>query len=88
MPSFASNSDKNLSIAIASNLYRPQDAPKFIPTLGIDLGFIFASMLAALAMRFIYARINKKRDRVMDDGPITQDVGSMGDRAPTFRYML
>jgi hypothetical protein len=88
MHSIASSSDDGISTAIASNLYRPQDAPKFLLALGIDLGFIFASLLAAIAMRIVYARINKKRDRVMDDGPITQDVGFLGDRAPTFRYML
>jgi MFS family permease len=78
----------NMGGAIASNLYRTQDAPKYLLALGIDLGFVFAALLAAITLRLTYARINKRRGQAMDGEHAVENVNGLGDRALTFRYML
>ncbi|KAJ5674075.1 Major facilitator superfamily domain general substrate transporter [Penicillium macrosclerotiorum] len=77
----------NLAGAMASNFYRAEDAPQYILGHALELGFVVVGMLATILMRFIYQRINHKRDRI-DPSQYPADPDSMGDRSPLFRYML
>ena len=74
---------------MASNFYREEDKPKYLLGHGLELGFIAVGMLAVLGLRFNYGRINKKRDEIVQSGNYKEtDMSDMGDRAPTFRYVL
>lgn len=80
----------NLGGAMASNFYREKDGPKFLLGHGLEMGFITMGLIAVVFLRLNYARINKKRDLLMDDGAELTDkeISDLGDRAPTFRYQL
>ena len=80
----------NLGGAMASNFYRQVDAPKFLLGHGLEIMFCVIGMIALVALRFSYMRINKTRDMAEDDGSDNSDqqLSEMGDRAPTFRYQL
>ncbi|KFY39708.1 hypothetical protein V494_03885 [Pseudogymnoascus sp. VKM F-4513 (FW-928)] len=80
----------NLGGAMASNFYRKQDGPKFLLGHGLEICFITLGLVAVVILRVNYARINKKRDALMDDGAELTDkeISDLGDRAPTFRYQL
>lgn len=79
----------NMAGAMASNFYRKQDGPKFMLGHGLEIGFVTAGLVAVVALRLCYAKINAKRERMPGDGDLTdQEIADMGDRAPTFRYVL
>jgi MFS family permease len=80
----------NLGGAMASNFYRTVDAPKFLLGHGLEIMFCVIGLIAVVALRLNYMRINKKRDAMQDDGSeySDQQLSEMGDRAPTFRYQL
>lgn len=80
----------NLGGAMASNFYRTVDAPKFLLGHGLEIMFCVIGLIAVVALRLNYMRINKKRDSLQDDGSEYNDqqLSEMGDRAPTFRYQL
>lgn len=74
---------------MASNFYREQDKPKYVLGHGLELGFVVVGMLAVVALRLNYGRINKKREGILQSGDLKEmDMSDMGDRAPTFRYVL
>lgn len=75
---------------MASNFYRNQDGPKFLLGHGLEIGFVTAGLVAVLALRLNYARINATRERLSDCGYqyTDREVADMGDRAPLFRYVL
>ncbi|KAI0319733.1 MFS general substrate transporter [Amylostereum chailletii] len=82
----------NFSGAIASNIFRTQDAPRYIlgrtwdELMFVGIGFITVP-LAVL----IYTRINRQRDKLLaqGDGKHTpEEIRELGDRAPDFRYMI
>ncbi|KAJ5793585.1 hypothetical protein N7457_000184 [Penicillium paradoxum] len=77
----------NLSGAMASNFYRAQDAPQYILGHSLELGFVVIGMVATVALRLTYQRINRKRD-AMDPSEYPENPDSLGDRSPYFRYML
>ena len=76
------------NLAMASNFYRKTDSPKYLLGHGLELAFLVSGMIAVLAMRFNYRRINKKRDAIPLENYANKDMSSLGDRAPTFRYVL
>ncbi|KAI2640358.1 MFS general substrate transporter [Hypomontagnella submonticulosa] len=82
----------NLGGAMASNFYRQRDSPQYILGHGLELGFISAGIIAAIILVISYAAINKKRDRIIQEGGevqfTAQELSSKGDRAVTFRYMI
>ncbi|KFY39589.1 hypothetical protein V495_05870 [Pseudogymnoascus sp. VKM F-4514 (FW-929)] len=80
----------NLGGAMASNFYRQKDGPKFLLGHGLEIGFITMGLIGVVILRLNYARINRKRDLLMDDGAELTDneISDLGDRAPTFRYQL
>ncbi|KAF7350782.1 hypothetical protein MSAN_01639400 [Mycena sanguinolenta] len=77
----------------ASNMYRTQDAPRFIVGHGCELMFVAIGLISVVATVLISHRVNRRRDedahavlgkKVYSD----DDLRRMGDRAPDFRYTL
>ncbi|KAK3302644.1 major facilitator superfamily domain-containing protein [Chaetomium strumarium] len=81
----------NLGGAIASNLYRGKDAPRYRLGHGLELGFIGAGIIAALVLLAGYSAENKKRSRKMEEGALDsytpEQLSDQGDKALTFRYV-
>jgi hypothetical protein len=73
---------------MASNFYRAQDKPEYVLGHGLELGFVGAGLIAVLVLRFRYQSINKKRDRDGLGILTEEELSELGDRAPTFRYVL
>ncbi|KAL4895722.1 major facilitator superfamily domain-containing protein [Aspergillus ambiguus] len=81
----------NFAGAMSSNFYREQDSPRFILGHSLELGFAVASLIAAVLLRILYTRINRRREEQMAQDPVTftsEEMDEMGDRCPHFRYML
>ncbi|KAI2613738.1 MFS general substrate transporter [Hypoxylon fragiforme] len=82
----------NLGGAMASNFYRQRDSPQYVLGHTLELGFISAGIVAAFILVISYVCINKKRDRIVQDGGEAQftarELSAKGDRAITFRYMI
>ncbi|KZV75076.1 MFS general substrate transporter [Peniophora sp. CONT] len=81
----------NLSGAIASNVYRTQDAPRYIIGHGIMFMFVGIGLIATPLVVLNYIRINRNRDAIAAAGGIRRtdkELREMGDRAPDFRYIL
>ncbi|KAJ3924508.1 MAG: hypothetical protein NXY57DRAFT_908020, partial [Lentinula lateritia] len=84
----------NFSGAIASNIFRTQDKPRFILD-AIELMFVGIGLICLPITVIIYSRINKKRAHFMSrvaDGlerkPSPEELRELGDRAPDFQYIL
>ncbi|KAF8911838.1 MFS general substrate transporter [Mucidula mucida] len=84
----------NFSGAIASNIYRSQDSPRFMLD-GLELMFVGIGIVCVPIAVLSYRKINKKRDLIMYEAAQTgglkysaKEVRMMGDRAPDFRYTL
>ncbi|KAH6657242.1 major facilitator superfamily domain-containing protein [Truncatella angustata] len=80
----------NLGGAMASNFYRSRDKPRYILGHALELGFISLGIIAAFIQVLLYTAINKKRARIMREGgdQLSQkELATMGDKAPTFRYV-
>lgn len=75
---------------MAANFYRTEDSPRFYLGHGLELGFISAGIIAAVALTLIYGAINKQRQRQVDAGEhlvmSPKELTDMGDKAMTFRY--
>ncbi|KAJ1723639.1 hypothetical protein LPJ53_002022 [Coemansia erecta] len=74
---------------VASNIYRNQDAPRYLLGHGINLmSGAVAIMLAALA-RYNMARINRRKTRnPMDISALSyDDIQCLEERHPDFRYI-
>ncbi|KAF7796599.1 hypothetical protein EIP86_007781 [Pleurotus ostreatoroseus] len=84
----------NFAGAIASNIYRSQDAPTYTLGHGLELMFIGIGFVTVPIAVLIYTRINAKRDKLqqeMEEKGITlspDELRDLGDRAPDFRYMI
>jgi hypothetical protein len=81
----------NLGGAMASNFYRTQDQPKYLLGHGLEIAFVVLGLSAVVVLRVSYQRINARRDEqgATDHSRLTDaELSDMGDRAPTFRYML
>ncbi|KAH7908986.1 MFS general substrate transporter [Hygrophoropsis aurantiaca] len=84
----------NLSGAIASNIYRTQDSPRFILGHGLELMFVGIGFITLPIVLLLYKRINHQRDEVErlahERGEklqySAQELRELGDRAPDFRY--
>ena len=73
---------------MASNFYRAKDSPTYILGHALELGFVAVGLLAVILLRFSYTTINKKRDREGVSTLSEAEMSDLGDRAPTFRYVL
>jgi MFS family permease len=78
----------NLAGAMASNFYRTADKPKYILGHALEIGFVSVGLIAVVVLRTSYMTINKKRDREGNDERSDTEMSELGDKAPTFRYML
>ncbi|KAH9919553.1 MFS general substrate transporter [Fomitopsis serialis] len=84
----------NINGIVASNLYRPQQAPRYIMGHGLEIMFLSIGLVILPLVVALYARINSQRDKEIDGiekGAVSysdEELQRMGDRAPRFRYML
>ncbi|KAJ3514424.1 hypothetical protein NLJ89_g2392 [Agrocybe chaxingu] len=86
----------NFSGAIAANIYRSRDSPRFILGHGLELMFVGIGFITVPIIILTYLRINKRRDEdqrfALERGEANkysaQQLREMGDRAPDFRYTL
>ncbi|KAI8996642.1 MFS general substrate transporter [Trametes punicea] len=84
----------NFAGAIASNIYRSQDAPHYVLGHGLELMFVGIGFIVLPATVVTYKRINARRDaagrEAQEKGTryTPQELRRMGDRAPDFRYTL
>ncbi|TQB70638.1 hypothetical protein MPDQ_000256 [Monascus purpureus] len=76
----AINCVSNGSSIYASYMYPNSDAPRFIPAMSVNCATAFLAILAATALRFVLARLNKRLDRGE-----TVDGGAVGG---SFRFLL
>ncbi|KAF9233965.1 major facilitator superfamily domain-containing protein [Melanogaster broomeanus] len=86
----------NMSGAIASIIFRSQDAPRYIYGIRLEIIFISVGLLALPITVFAYKSINAARDReelqLRQQGKKSQHTEEggkrIGDRALSFRYTL
>ncbi|EJU06610.1 MFS general substrate transporter [Dacryopinax primogenitus] len=87
----------NFAGAIASNIFRTQDAPRYILGHALELMFVGIGFISVPTVVLIYMHIDKKRDEMMREidaaGGIharysEEEIRSMGDKSPDFRYTL
>ncbi|KAI0804538.1 MFS general substrate transporter [Irpex lacteus] len=84
----------NFAGAIASNIYRSQDAPRYILGHGLELMFVGIGYITLPIAVIAYKRINSRRDALekeMEEKGIKltpEELRELGDRAPDFRYTL
>ncbi|KAG7443263.1 MFS general substrate transporter [Guyanagaster necrorhizus] len=80
----------NFSGAIASNIYRTQDSPRFILGHALELMFVGIGIACVPAAVISYTRINANREKEMQKGMSysQEELKKMGDRAPDFRYTI
>ncbi|KAI8996645.1 MFS general substrate transporter [Trametes punicea] len=81
---------------IASNIYRTQDAPRYVIGHIVEIAFVGMGLLVVPFVAFIYARINARRNMSQDQAtekgsrfrPTSETRHRLGDQAPEFRYSL
>ncbi|KAI6140588.1 MFS general substrate transporter [Pisolithus tinctorius] len=75
----------NLGGAIASNIFRSQDAPRYLLGLGIEIMFLAMGMIAVPIIALTYRRINACKDALQQQGKME---GSEVLGKESFRYTL
>ncbi|KAF8458761.1 MFS general substrate transporter [Gautieria morchelliformis] len=85
----------NTSRLIATNVFRTQDAPRYILGYSVELIFMGIGICCSAVTIILYMRINAHRDLSAlaysekgGHGYTTQELRAMGDRAPDFRYTI
>ncbi|KAF7325471.1 hypothetical protein MKEN_00395700 [Mycena kentingensis (nom. inval.)] len=82
----------NFSGAIASNIYRAKDSPRFLVGHGCELMFVGIGLITVPLTVLAYQRINRRRDQLEAEGKTAgysaKELREMGDRAPDFRYTI
>lgn len=73
---------------MASNFYRQQDRPKYYLGHSLELGFAVAGLIAVAVMRLSYQRINRRREQMGTGNLTEEEMTRMGDKSPSYRYML
>ncbi|KAI1783045.1 MFS general substrate transporter [Ganoderma leucocontextum] len=79
---------------IASNIFHSQDAPRYIPGHGAEMGFIGMGLVLVPIVLYAYTRANARKDvklrGVEEKGEkyAPEELKRLGDRAPDFRYTL
>ena len=83
-PKFPSRTQKSLQ-----QYMMKADKPKYILGHALEINFVSIGLVAMFVLRWNYARINARRNREGNEkGHSLKEMSDMGDRAPTFRYML
>ncbi|EJD01969.1 MFS general substrate transporter [Fomitiporia mediterranea MF3/22] len=83
----------NFAGAIASNIYRTQDSPRYLIGHGIELMFVGIGFICVPLAILIYIRINTRREAELErTGGVVklsiEELHELGDRAPDFKYTL
>ncbi|KAI0325818.1 MFS general substrate transporter [Cubamyces sp. BRFM 1775] len=90
----------NIAAIIICNVYRVQDAPRYIPGHTAELAMLAVGLLLVPITAFIYFHRNRQHSKLLADpnrelGAVRggveyteQELKRMGDRAPTFLYTL
>lgn len=79
----------NLAGAMASNFYRAADKPKYLLGHGLEIAFVSAGLVAVVLLRASYGRINAEREMEGNEkGLNAGEMSELGDKSPSFRYML
>ncbi|KAI5984050.1 MFS general substrate transporter [Pisolithus albus] len=76
----------NLGGAIASNIFRSQDAPRYILGLGIEIMFLGMGMIVVPIIALTYRRMNARKDTFERQAVDTGEV--LGTEKGSFRYTL
>lgn len=82
----------NLMGVVSSNIFRPQDAPKYIPALATTAAFGATGSLFALLLGIFMVMDNKRRNRKQGINITAKDVSTEklrdGPQNPEFRWFL
>lgn len=78
----------NLGGAITSNIYRSQDSPKFILGHSVSLALVAVAFIAVTTLRLGYGFENKRRERLGEGDSGKEDSEDLGDKSPSFRYIV
>ncbi|RPD60537.1 MFS general substrate transporter [Lentinus tigrinus ALCF2SS1-7] len=79
----------NFGAVIASNIYRSQDAPRYVLGNGLELMFIGIGLIVLPLTVLNYKRINARRDADETGMQLSpEEIRRLGDRAPDFRYTM
>ncbi|RPD60522.1 MFS general substrate transporter [Lentinus tigrinus ALCF2SS1-7] len=79
---------------IASNIYRTQDAPRYILGHALEMGFMALGLLLVPPTVLLYTRINMRRkemryqEETAEGKWAPEDLRRLGDRAPDFKYTI
>ncbi|CDO51416.1 hypothetical protein DV495_003002 [Geotrichum candidum] len=80
----------NMSGAIAANIYRGKDAPRFILGHSVVIGFVCCGIISSGLLMMFYKMANKRRDAELNSGKYDNDsideLIKLGDKSPYFRY--
>ncbi|KAJ8067353.1 hypothetical protein OCU04_004706 [Sclerotinia nivalis] len=81
------NAVSNSSSIYASYMYPSSAGPRYIVAMSVNCGMVFMAMCAALTLRTMLVRLNKKLDRgEMVDGAVNEGTVAAGQRG--FRYKV
>jgi MFS family permease len=86
----------NFGGAIASNIYRTRDHPRYIYGHAVELMFIGIGFVIVPLVAYLYRRINAQRDTIaqfeIESGEkktyTNHEMKELGDKGPDFRYTL
>ncbi|KAF8838719.1 MFS general substrate transporter [Paxillus ammoniavirescens] len=88
----------NLGGAVASNIFRTQDAPRYVLGHGLEIMFLGMGLVALPVIVLVYKQINAQRDlaalegeeqyKAQEGGEGPREVEFIGDRDPSFRYTV
>ncbi|CAM0135248.1 hypothetical protein VKS41_000169 [Umbelopsis sp. WA50703] len=82
----------NVGGIIASFIFRPMDAPRYIMPFEVFGGMMLVAAFVSLFLKTYWNRLNQRRDLGIYDVDITElteeEMNDLGDRHPSFRYVL
>ncbi|KAI8996648.1 MFS general substrate transporter [Trametes punicea] len=86
----------NTGGAIACNIYRVQDAPRYLLGHLVEIGFVSMGLLLLPVIFITFTRANARRDVLQREAEenglkvdyTPEELRRMGNRAPDFRYTL
>ncbi|KIO01592.1 hypothetical protein M404DRAFT_16215 [Pisolithus tinctorius Marx 270] len=76
----------NLGGAIASNIFRSQDAPRYILGLGVEIALLAMGMIAVPIIALTYRRMNARKDALWQQAEV--EGSEILDKEESFRYTL
>ncbi|KYK61925.1 transporter-like protein [Drechmeria coniospora] len=80
----------NLGGIVAVFIYRKRDRPRFVPGLGVSLGFTVVSVVACVVYGLACWKANRDRRRKSDAARelTAEEKTDLGDMSPDYRYLL